>query len=563
MKNLYDVKTLTTRRDLLNVQRDFNLTNLIDGRCHQSDYISVNLWIEKMNQLPDHENPIVFHVQDATTFFLLISTEFQKQMLQQFGSRAICIDSTHGTNEYDFHLTTIVVIDEYGNGFPCSYCISENKDSATWSLYFQKLKDVVGPIKTEIFMSDDDPSFYNAWETIMGPVTHRLLCSWHVDQSWRKQLRSKVKGSQEKKALIYKTLKVIHHEPDVGSFEVMLDGFLEELENDSESKEFCDYLRSTYLNRIQQWAYCYRRGCGINTNMFLESVHKTLKYYYFRRKKNKRMDKCINALLKFTRNKNFDRFVKIAKNKYCLKEDNIVRSHTEAIKILPSQIHALTETSWEVESGRTKGLLYEVVRVRSVCNEDNCKLKCRKCNICSHIYVCECPDHVLKLNICKHIHACVLQTLENEQEPNCEDIHDGSNNNNLTLLETAICSKESKSDNKTQIIQKLETAIGYFQATDNFSPDDLLDIEKKADSLIDIIYKKKRKISRVENREPTNKNIAKQMRFVSKKSTNKPPSSQRLQPSSVSEKTAIRAGLKHPFRETQNIHSGFDHTYAN
>lgn len=109
-------------------------------------------------------------------------------MLKQFGSEKICIDSTHGTNEYDLHLTTIVVVDEFGNGFPCAFCISRKKDTDTWKLFFDKLKDKIGTITPEVFMSDDDLSFYNAWKDIMGFVDHRLLCTWHVDQSWRRQI---------------------------------------------------------------------------------------------------------------------------------------------------------------------------------------------------------------------------------------------------------------------------------------------------------------------------------------------------------------------------------------
>jgi len=45
--------------------------------------------------------------------------------------------------------------------------------------------------------------------------------------------------------------------------------------------------------------------------MYLESIHKTIKYFYLNGRKNKRMDQCINALLKFIRNNIFDRFIKL------------------------------------------------------------------------------------------------------------------------------------------------------------------------------------------------------------------------------------------------------------
>ena len=31
--------------------------------------------------------------------------------------RVLCVDSTHGTNGYDFTLITVLVVDEYGEGF--------------------------------------------------------------------------------------------------------------------------------------------------------------------------------------------------------------------------------------------------------------------------------------------------------------------------------------------------------------------------------------------------------------------------------------------------------------
>jgi len=139
-----------------------------------------------MIELPDEENPVLHYNLEKENFILVISTNFQLQMFKHFGSSSnskICIDSTHCTNEYGLQLTTIVVVK-------------------------------VGIISTQIFMSDDDPSYYNAWEQIMFPVKHRLLCTWHVDQSWRRNLQSKIKGSPEKKCLVYKSFRVIHQEPN-------------------------------------------------------------------------------------------------------------------------------------------------------------------------------------------------------------------------------------------------------------------------------------------------------------------------------------------------------------
>lgn len=155
-----------------------------------------------MIELPEDENLVLPYNLDNENFILVISTNFQLQMFQHFGSSSnskICIDSTYRTNKYGLQLTTIVVVDEFGNGFPCAYCLSKKTDAGTWKIFFQKLKNKIGIIKTRIFISDDDPFYYNAWQQIMLSVKYPLLCTWHVDQSWRQNIQSKIQGSPEKK----------------------------------------------------------------------------------------------------------------------------------------------------------------------------------------------------------------------------------------------------------------------------------------------------------------------------------------------------------------------------
>ncbi|XP_022182496.1 uncharacterized protein LOC111042260 [Myzus persicae] len=138
----------------------------------------------------------------------------------------------------------------------------------------------------------------------------------------------------------------------------------------------------------------HRRNCGINTNMYLESVHKCLKYYYLHGKKNKRLDTCINALLKFTRNTIFERFIKLVKNKYTAKEENIIKSHNIGVQINPETIKVIDDNRWEISAKKTN-MAYEVIHTIDVCNTEDCRLVCRMCNICIHNYTCECKKKIL------------------------------------------------------------------------------------------------------------------------------------------------------------------------
>lgn len=140
-----------------------------------------------MSGLHEDENPIIYYNDEISNLFLVISTTFQREIFLKFGLNIICIDSTHDTNEYGLHLTTIVEIDEFGNGVPCCFGFSTKKDTDLWFLLFSKVKEKVGVIKCTTFMS-------NAWEHVMRLCPHRLLFAWHVDQAWRRQIQTMIRG---------------------------------------------------------------------------------------------------------------------------------------------------------------------------------------------------------------------------------------------------------------------------------------------------------------------------------------------------------------------------------
>ena len=205
------------KQDLRNIVRDFDLD---PSRGHTNDAVSVEVWYNRVSKVEDPSlNPVLYYKRQEEEesgfnnedIVLIIANSFQRDMLSKFGNNIVCIDSTHDITEYDFYLTTLVVVDEYGAGVPVAYCISNKKDTKTWIKFFQKLKEHVEMLSPKVFMSDDDNSFYNAWCLVMGPVPHRLLCTWHVDKNWREKLRGCI-SSLEKRACVYKALRVLLQE---------------------------------------------------------------------------------------------------------------------------------------------------------------------------------------------------------------------------------------------------------------------------------------------------------------------------------------------------------------
>lgn len=135
-------KYIITRKDVYNISAKFGL--LHKYKRHNVDALSVDLQVKHLSK--DPSNPIIFYKTQGTEdthldmhdFMLVILTETQKEVLKKFGNNKLCIDSTHGTNQYNFNLTTIVVIDEFGEGYPAAFYISSKIDEVHLTVFFFK-----------------------------------------------------------------------------------------------------------------------------------------------------------------------------------------------------------------------------------------------------------------------------------------------------------------------------------------------------------------------------------------------------------------------------------------
>lgn len=95
--------------------------------------------------------------------------------------------------------------------------------------------------------------------------------------------------------------------------------------SDPDTNEFGDYFIRIYGNKVKKWVYCYRKNLGINCNMHLESMHKTIKYYYLNGCKVGSLDKSITVLKRFTRDKIIERLLKLTKGKSTSRVQDMTR----------------------------------------------------------------------------------------------------------------------------------------------------------------------------------------------------------------------------------------------
>ena len=217
-------------------------------------------------------------------FLLGIQTEFQRDIMMEFGNNIICIDATHNTNMYDFYLITIVVVDEFGEGIPVGWVLSNREDGCILTQFFKNIHKRTGELMPNIFMSDDAEQCWNSWSAIYrNTKTKKLLCKWQIDRAWRKGLAEHV-SKQEDRIKIYHYLQILLAEHEEPQFRILLQQLLSSLT--LHNPEFYQYFQRYYCKHLQEWAVCYRKWAFINTNMFVEAFHHNLKDVYLDKKHN-------------------------------------------------------------------------------------------------------------------------------------------------------------------------------------------------------------------------------------------------------------------------------------
>lgn len=170
---------LLTKKDLYNIENAFNLKG--SSVRHASDAISVEAWV---NELKTNDCVPFYKPQDnlceehpelkSEDFVLIIMTDGQQDLLNNFGDDCICIDGTHGLNGYGFELHTLLILDELREGYPCAFLISNRSDIAVFKLFFSCVETrIERKIQPRVFMSDMAEAYYNAWVEIMLPARFR------------------------------------------------------------------------------------------------------------------------------------------------------------------------------------------------------------------------------------------------------------------------------------------------------------------------------------------------------------------------------------------------------
>ena len=217
-------------------------------RPKKQEYNTVLLFKPQGEEQNDAMNDI-----GCDDFILAIQTEFQRDAMLQYGNKAILMDATHGTTQYDFLLISLLIIDDHGEGIPAAWAITNREDTAIL-VQFSKLFTAKSVILKLLLSCQTVRSNISMLGKGHSQQPKKLLCTWHVDRAWRKSLNTHVSNTQQR-IEIYHQLRVMLEERDQSEFTVRLQQLMSFLNENQ--KEFYEYFRTQYAVKTNEWATCF------------------------------------------------------------------------------------------------------------------------------------------------------------------------------------------------------------------------------------------------------------------------------------------------------------------
>ena len=170
------------------------------------------MWVEEMKSMNDR-SPVILYKPQGTT--------------QSSESNNLCDRDFVLAIQTSLQADIMMVVDEYGEGFPVAWCISNREDKLLLMNFFNALKMRVGSVEPAWFMSDLTEQYYTTWISSFRGKPRKIVCTWHVDRAWREQLREI--NNLELEVAVYHHLRVLMEEPNEEKFELLLDSTKGEL----------------------------------------------------------------------------------------------------------------------------------------------------------------------------------------------------------------------------------------------------------------------------------------------------------------------------------------------
>lgn len=128
---------------------------------------------------------------------------------------------------------------------------------------------------------------------------------------------------------------------------------------------FTEYFRKIYCGRVDQWATCHRIGTPANTNMHIESFHRSLKVVYLDGKHNRRVDSLVHGLFRLARHLMHNQLSKVEIGKASHRLCEIHKRHRSALEMVEANTCTSTQVEqnvWHFSYGHQQYITFSVLK---------------------------------------------------------------------------------------------------------------------------------------------------------------------------------------------------------
>jgi hypothetical protein len=319
--------------------------------------------------------------------------------MSKYGNNIVMVDSTFGTNKYNFILITFYVIDEACFAIPILQIISTREVADIIKVCLTYLQDITNyKINPKWLMSDMAHSFNNACREVWGNQYSWVWCDYHVQKALNRSINKYTNDDEDYKDIREKIDKLSYCLTEQ-EFRSQLEETLIYLRENH--AEFYEYFDKYYSKHCEKWGVVFRAKCPLNTNMKVEAGFGVLKNQVLERNTNNRMDFLTTKLIEFID----DIRININKSEHS-KSLNFKSFKQKSIRKDHKKINDMNKLKYKIEKVGDKyscGPYYIKENKEFIC-DDKCKLLCNECKICIHKYMCTCLSFRKKKNFCKHIY---------------------------------------------------------------------------------------------------------------------------------------------------------------
>jgi hypothetical protein len=185
----------------------------------------------------------------------------------------VCLDATHGMNDYAYQVFTAMAIDLHTmQPRLLEHFVTSSPSSEVVAEWLKSLSDRAGGVPLEVIEDKcrtQTPAIEQAW-----PTAHIHLCWFHTMKTFRDEFSGVTK---EKKQLLLSWLRKIYYSRNAEMLLTNVSAFESFLQVHKLDK-FLEYWKANWASCLPRWVRCHAVFKFVGTNNFLESFHRTLKH---------------------------------------------------------------------------------------------------------------------------------------------------------------------------------------------------------------------------------------------------------------------------------------------